>query len=324
MKVLNQMHGDNYSLYHGDSVELLKGLPSNSVGLTVTSVPFAGMYTYTASARDVGNNKGTGNLVEHLKYIMEGVHDVTMDGRLCCIHLVQEPIFKWEAGYIGRVDFRGEIIRMMQKIGWIYWSEISIFKNPSLKAVRTKASTLSQAGTHKDMTNAAPCMLDYVVVFKKMGENKEPVPALVSPKYDKHDGWITMDEWIEYASGVWTFNKESDLLPYPDTAWLDIKESDVLRLGNTQAHIQGKAEKDEKHLCPLQNGVVTRLLDLYSNEGDVVLDPFGGQGTTAYWSVAKGRKAIYCELKESYFNLAKRVVASAQFQRKTLFDLTVL
>ena len=169
MKVLNQMHGDNYSLYHGDSVELLKGLPSNSVGLTVTSVPFAGMYTYTASARDVGNNKGTGNLVEHLKYIMEGVHDVTMDGRLCCIHLVQEPIFKWEAGYIGRVDFRGEIIRMMQKIGWIYWSEISIFKNPSLKAVRTKASTLSQAGTHKDMTNAAPCMLDYVVVFKKMG-----------------------------------------------------------------------------------------------------------------------------------------------------------
>lgn len=319
VKVLDQHQGDKYILYNGDSTEVLKGMPDSSIHLSVTSIPFAGMYVYNKSSRDVGNNRDSAELNEHLKYIMEQVHRVTMDGRLCCIHLAQEPIFKWQAGYIARVDFRGDVIRMMQELGWIYWSEVSIWKCPQLKAVRTKTSTLSQAGTHKDMTKAAPCMLDYVVIFKKLGENPIPVPALISPKYDKHDGWLTMDNWIEYASGLWSFENEDDLKPIPDEAWLDISESDVLRLGGKQAHIQGKGEKDVKHLCPLQNGVVRRLIDLYSNPNEKVLDMFSGQGTVPYWAVVKGRYGVGIELKDSYFKLSKRVMEMAKTKSMT-FD----
>jgi superfamily II DNA or RNA helicase len=175
---------ENSTVYLGDSVEMLQNEPDDSINLTITSVPFPGMYTYTNSARDAGNCATGEETTEHIRYIMEQVYRVTAPGRLCCIHLTQEPLFKWKDGHVGRLDFRGDVIRMMQEIGFIYWSEVSIVKNPQMKAMRTNDSGLTQASVHKDMTRAAPAMNDYVVIFKKLGDGS-PVPALISPKYDK-------------------------------------------------------------------------------------------------------------------------------------------
>lgn len=307
----------NSTVYLGDSTEMLQNEPDDSIALTITSVPFPGMYTYTNSSRDAGNCINGDQTTEHIKYIMEQVYRVTMPGRLCCIHLTQEPLFKWKDGHVGRLDFRGDIIRMMQALGWVYWSEVSIVKNPQMKAMRTNDSGLTQASVHKDMTRAAPAMNDYVVIFKKLGEG-EPVSALISPKYEKWDGWLNMDDWVKFAHGVWQFDDEKDLLPMPEEIWLDIQESDILRLNGKQAHVMGRENEDEKHLCPLQNGVVERLLLMYSNPKDTVLDPFSGQGTTGYWSIKYDRRYVGCELKESYWHLSKKVIDAAEIAANSM------
>lgn len=309
---VDKFETENSVIWLGDSAEMLENEPDESVALTITSVPFPGMYAYTNSARDAGNCKDGQETTQHIQYIMEQVYRTTKPGRLCCIHLTQEPLFKWKDGHVGRLDFRGDIIRMMQNMGWIYWSEVSIVKNPQMKAMRTNDSGLTQASVHKDMARAAPAMNDYVVIFKKMGENDAPIPALISPKYEKMDGWLTMEDWIAYAHGVWQFENDADLLPLPEEIWLDIQESDVLRLNGKQAHVQGREDKDEKHLCPLQNGVIERLLLMYSNPDETVLDPFSGQGTTGYWSIYHGRKYRGCEIKESYWKLSQKVLQSAE------------
>jgi DNA modification methylase len=316
---VDKFETENSTVYLGDSTEMLSNEPDDSIHLTITSVPFPAMYTYTNSARDAGNCKSGEETTDHIKYIMEQVYRVTMPGRLCCIHLTQEPMFKWKDGHVGRIDFRGDIIRMMQEMGWVYWSEVSIVKNPQMKAMRTNDSGLTQASVHKDMTRAAPAMNDYVVIFKKLGDGV-PVPALISPKYDKWDGWLNMDDWVTLAHGVWQFEDESALLPLPEEIWLDIQESDVLRLNGKQAHTLGRTEEDEKHLCPLQNGVVERLVMMYSNQGERVLDPFSGQGTTGYWSIKHGRYYVACELKESYWKLSQRVIDKAEQDSKS-FDM---
>jgi len=317
--LMNEYTTQNSIIYLGDSTEMLANEPDNSIALTITSVPFPGMYTYTNSARDAGNCLNGEETTAHIKYIMEQVYRVTMPGRLCCIHLTQEPLFKWKDGHVGRLDFRGDIIRMMQELGFTYWSEVSIVKNPQMKAMRTNDSGLTQASVHKDMTRAAPAMNDYVVIFKKLGEGV-PVEALISPKYDKWDGWMNMNDWVVAAHGAWTFEDEADLLPMPEQIWLDIVESDVLRLNGKQAHVKGRENEDEKHLCPLQNGVVERLLLMYSNPGEIVLDPFSGQGTTGYWSIKYGRKYRGCELKQSYWKLSQRVIDAAELEALS-FDL---
>jgi DNA modification methylase len=316
---VDKFETENSTVYLGDSVEMLQSEPDDSIALTITSVPFPGMYAYTNSARDAGNCSTGQETTEHIKYIMEQAYRVTMPGRLCCIHLTQEPLFKWKDGHVGRVDFRGDVIRMMQDLGWIYWSEVSIVKNPQMKAMRTNDSGLTQASVHKDMTRAAPAMNDYVVIFKKMGEEM-PVPALISPKYNKWDGWLTMDDWVAYAHGVWEFKDEEALLPLPEEIWLDIQESDVLKMNGKQTHRLGRGEDDEKHLCPLQNGVVTRLLLMYSNQGERVLDPFSGQGTTGFWSIKHGRYYVGCELKKSYWDLSRKVIDRAEGAAKE-FDM---
>lgn len=317
---VDKFRTENSTVYLGDSAEMLDNELKNSVALTITSVPFPGMYAYTNSARDAGNCKDGQETTQHIRYIMERVYHLTMSGRLCCIHLTQEPLFKWKDGHVGRLDFRGDIIRMMQDIGWVYWSEVSIVKNPQMKAMRTNDSGLTQASVHKDMTRAAPAMNDYVVIFKKLGDNPSPVPALISPKYEKEDGWINMDDWVTYAHGVWQFENKSDLLPLPEQIWLDIRESDVLRLNGKQSHKLGRDDRDEKHLCPLQNGVIERLLFMYSNPNELILDPFSGQGTTGYWSIYHGRQYVGCELKESYWNLSKKVMNQAELDSKS-FDM---
>lgn len=327
--------GDGYTVYKGDSAEMLENVANNSVHLTVTSTPFAGLnFAYSNSTRDVGNSKDGKELTNHLSFIMRQVYRVTMPGRLCCIELMAEPLFKWRNGHTGRIDFRGDVIRMMQDLGWIWHSEVVVAKDPQLKAGRTHDSGLTQASVHKDMTRAAPVIDAYVLMFKKPGENPDPVPALDSIMYGQN-GWIPMypedgqRSWVELAHGYWMYDDPEAYLPLPNEVWSDIKESGVLKWDENndgtskQVHTLGRAKDDERHLAPMQLESVRRLILMYSNPGETVLDPFSGQGTTGFVAIEQGREYVGCELKPSYWELSKRVMKYAvrKAGQKDLFDL---
>ena len=331
---VDSFSGEGYTVYKGDSAEMLSNIRTDSVHLTVTSTPFAGLnFAYSNSMRDVGNSKDGKELTHHLSFIMEQVYRVTMPGRLCCVELMAEPLFKGRAGYTGRIDFRGDVIRMMQSLGWIWHSEVVVTKDPQLKAGRTHDSGLTQASVYKDFTRAAPVIDAYVLMFKKPGENPIPVKALNSSLYGA-EGWIPMyreegpGSWVELAHGYWHYDDPECYLPLPNEVWTDIKESGVLKWDENndgqykQAHTLGRAADDERHLAPMQLESVRRLIRMYSNPDETVLDPFSGQGTTGYVAIEQGRQYVGCELKPSYWELSKRVLHHAvkQANRVDLFE----
>jgi DNA modification methylase len=224
------------------------------------------------------------------------------------VHLTQEPVFKGREGYVGLRDFRGDMIRCMEKAGWLYYTEVTIDKNPMLKASRTKEATLLFKTLAADSSMSRPALADYVVVFKKPGENGNPIRAGISEKYENRDGWITGDEWCEWAAPVWYRKMPAEKSPhypfqenYPSRhqATDGISEGDVLR-----NFVDGRENDDEKHLCPLQLGVIERCVKLWSNPGDVVLSPFMGIGSEGYVAIRHGRRFVGCELKPSYFRVA--------------------
>lgn len=324
IKCINQVEGERYHIYNGDSIEIVAGLPENSVGLSVFSPPFPGMYAYTNSPRDVGNVKNFSELVAHFKYLASSILKCTQHGRICCVHLTQEPVFKGREGYVGLRDFRGDMIRCMEDVGWNYYSEVTIDKNPMLKASRTKEATLLFKTLASDSSMNRPALADYIVVFKKPGANSNPIRAGISERYGNADGWITSDEWCEWAAPVWYRKMPNDKSPhypfqgnYPsrnmDTD--GINEGDVLR-----NFVEGRDNEDEKHLCPLQLGVIERCVKLWSNPDDVVLSPFMGIGSEGYTAVRHNRKFIGCELKPSYFAVACRNLRDAERNRINVKD----
>lgn len=319
MNVLNQVEGDRYCAYNGDSCEVLTELPDESVGLSVFSPPFPGMYAYTNSARDVGNVKDFAQLVEHFSFLAGTLLRVTQKGRICCVHLTQEPVFKSRDGYIGLRDFRGDLIRVMQDAGWRYYSEVTIDKNPMLKASRTKEATLLFKTLAADSSMNRPALADYIVMFKRDGENENPIRAGISERYDNRDGWITGDEWCEWAAPVWYRAMPGEKSPhypfqenYPSRhqATDGINEGDVLR-----NFVEGRENDDEKHLCPLQLGVIERCVKLWSNPDDVVLSPFMGIGSEGYVAIRHNRRFVGCELKPSYFKVACENLRDAERRR---------
>ena len=213
-KCISQVEGDRYKIYNGDSIEIVAALPEDSVGLSVFSPPFPGMYAYTNSPRDVGNVKDFAQLVEHFHFLAESILRCTQPGRLCCVHLTQEPVFKGREGYVGLRDFRGDMIRCMEKAGWFYYTEVTIDKNPMLKASRTKEATLLFKTLAADSSMSRPALADYVVVFKKPGTNSNPIRAGISERYDNREGWITGDEWCEWAAPVWYRKMPAEKSPH--------------------------------------------------------------------------------------------------------------
>lgn len=307
----DHISGATWDLYLGDSCEIIKSIASETVGLTVFSPPFPGMYSYTDSARDVGNSKNIEQLLVHFEYLVPELLRVTMPGRTCAIHLTQEPIFKKDEGYSGIRDFRGDVIRVMQRHGWIYASERAIDKDPQLKAARTKDHGLAMKTAAKDSSVLTGTMADYLLQFRKRGNNTVPIRALIDHQDASKrnpDGWMTREEWIQWASCVW--------YGYHRIKKGGIRETDVLPV------YAGKEDDDEKHLCPLQLGVIERCIKLWSAPDDIVLDPFAGIGSTPYQAVKYGRKAIGIELKPSYFNVALNNMRSIDTEKnKSQFDL---
>ncbi len=289
--------GDGWHLMLGDCCERISEIPDNSVGLTVFSPPFPGMYVYTNSARDIGNCASIDELLDHFQFLMPELLRVTMPGRHVCVHLTQAVAFKHSDGYIGIKDFRGKVIERMEAAGFHYYGEVTIDKDPQIKAIRTKDRGLLFKTLAMDSAHMHMALADYLLQFRKPGDNVEPIRAGISEKYDNARGWISSEEWIEWAAPVWYRQSEH----YPG----GIRETEVLNV------TQAREGDDERHLCPLQLGVIERCVKLWSNPNDLVLDPFNGIGSTGFEAIKWNRRYIGIELKRSYYTVSIRNLALA-------------
>lgn len=265
---------DHFEAYLADSCEKLKDFKTDSIDLTVYSPPFADLYTYSATNRDLGNSKDWGEFFEHYLYIISEIYRITKPGRVSCVHTSDIPAMQMKDGYIGVRDFPGAVIEAHCRAGWTFYGRAIVTKNPQSQAIRTKAKGLLFTQLRKDSLASRPALLDHILIFKKPGD-----PA-VECKPVEH-GEIDNELWIDWAGGIWTGIHESDTLQYTTA----------------------RDKDDEKHICPLQLGTIERCIKLYSNPGETVLTPFGGIGSEGYQAVKFGRKAILIELKPSYYRI---------------------
>jgi DNA modification methylase len=305
--------GQAWTYYLGDSCERIKEVESDSVGLSVFSPPFPGMYAYTNSERDIGNSDSVDEMMKHFAYIMPELLRITMPGRNCCIHLMQLTAMKSRDGYIGVKDYRGRVIASMGEAGWRYAGEVCIDKNPQIQATRNKERGLLFKTLATDSSMMRMALADYVLLFRKDGDNPIPIRAGHSDRYHNKTGWITEEEWIEWASPVWyrQMKKEDgrrEVAGYPGKHQVTdgIRETDVLSV------LDGREDADERHLCPLQLGVIERCIKLWSAPGDTVFSPFGGIGSEGYQAIRFGRKFIGVELKRSYWEVGIRNLKKAE------------
>ena len=275
MKVLGQVTESKYAVYNGDSCEVVKSIPDNSIHYTIFSPPFASLYTYSNSDRDMGNSKGDDEFYNHFIYLAKELYRITMPGRLLSFHCMDLPLMKERDGVIGLKDFPSIIRQIFEDCGFIYHSKVTIWKNPVTEMQRTKALGLLHKQIRKDSTMNRQGIPDYIVTMRKPGVNPERV-------FHTHETF-PVDVWQNYASPV----------------WMDIRQSDTLQKKSA------REDKDERHICPLQLEVIQRCIELWTNPGDIVLDPFAGIGSVPYVAVTMGRRGIGVELKESYYKQAR-------------------
>ena len=285
------IHGESWTAMHGDSCQRMKELDTDSIDLSVYSPPFADLYTYTDSERDLGNSRGWDEFFGHYAYIIREVLRVTKPGRLTCVHVSDIPAMAQRDGYIGVRDFPGAVIAAYEQEGWIFTGRAFIQKNPQAQAIRTKSKALLFVQLRKDSADSRPALVDQILLFKKQGDNAVPVMPVGNGELDN-------ETWIEWAHGI----------------WLNVSETDTLQKG------KARGEDDEKHICPLQLGTIERCIKLYSNPGETILTPFGGIGSEGYQAVKFGRKAILIELKQEYFGILVKNMRDIE-SKSTLPDL---
>ena len=281
--------GDGWRIKLGDSVERMREVDTDSVGLSVFSPPFLSLYTYSPTERDLGNSKTPTEFFTHFQYIIDELLRVTAPGRNCAVHVAQVPATKIHDGYIGLKDFRGDVIRAFDDRGWQYYGEVCIDKDPQAQAIRTKAKSLMFVTLNKDSSALRPALADYVLVFKKPGDNVMPVTPVESGEMDNNT-------WIEWARPI----------------WYNIRETHTLNVR------VARTEKDERHICPLQLETIERCVKLWSNPGDLILDPFAGIGSTGYVAIEHGREFVGIELKPEYYAVAVNNLYAAQNAAKPL------
>ena len=295
--------GDGWKLINGDSCVEMKSIDDDSIGYSIFSPPFASLYTYSASDRDMGNCKGQDEFMEHFQYLIKELFRVTMPGRLLSFHCMNLPTSKVNDGYIGIRDFRGDLIKAFQSEGWIFHSEVCIWKDPVTAMQRTKALGLLHKQIVKDSAMSRQGIPDYLVTMRKPGENVEPISgeldAYSGDNDPGHGGRRSINVWQNYASPV----------------WMDINPSETLQ------YRAAREEEDERHICPLQLQVIRRGLHLWSKPGDTVLSPFAGIGSEGFEAIKLNRNFIGIELKRSYFDLAAKNMQAAIVERDsgTLF-----
>ena len=270
--------GEGWTLHNADCIDVCGQLDEDSIDLSVYSPPFISLYTYSNTERDMGNCRTSGEFFEHFGFLIRELLRVTRPGRHTCVHVAQVPAMLERDGWIGLKDFRGDTIRAFESGGWIYHGEVCIDKDPQAQAIRTKSKALLFVQLRKDSSWLRPALADYILVFRKPGDNTVPI----QPD-------LTNEEWIEWARPI----------------WYGIRESDVLQAA------EGRADEDERHICPLQLGTIERCVRLWSNPGEMVLSPFAGIGSEGFEAVRLGRKFIGAELKPSYAQIAAKNLATA-------------
>lgn len=298
--------GGGWAIMLGDCVERLREVDSDSVGLSVFSPPFPSMYVYTNSPRDMGNVADVTEMIEQFGYLVPELLRVMMPGRSVAIHLAQALTRKRDGDEVGLRDFRGATIAAMEAGGFTYYGEVTIDKDPQVKAIRTKDRGLLFQTLSKDSAHMRMAQADYLLQFRKPGENPRPIRAGLSERYGNTEGWITDQEWIEWAAPVW-YRATKD---YPG----GIRETDVLNVS------AAREAEDERHLCPLQLGVIERAVKLWTAPGDLVLSPFAGIGSEGVVARQLGREFLGVELKRSYFEQACRNLRAARPQQDSLLN----
>jgi DNA modification methylase len=307
INAINQVINEQYAIYEGDSCELMQGISGNSIGYSLHSPPFEGLYKFSNSDRDVSNNEGEG-FWKHYGFIIKELLRITKPGRLASVHVMQLPTSKTKHGFIGMRDFRGEVVKAFQDAGWHFASEVCIWKDPVVAQQRTKSIRLLHKQVTKDSTISGQGLADYILTFRKPGINDEPCDGMFEfyigegdapepiesrlgrQSEDEAKKWYSIEVWQRYASPV----------------WMDINQSRTLQYRGA------RDDKDEQHISPLQLDVIERCIHLWSNPGDVVFTPFLGIGSEVYGAVELGRKGIGIELKPSYFKQAVKNLEALQ------------
>jgi DNA modification methylase len=279
--------GAGWVLTNNDCVEGVGALQDETIDLSVYSPPFISLYTYTASERDMGNCASEAEFFQHFGFLIHELLRVTKPGRNTCCHVAQVPAMLSRDGYIGMKDFRGKTIEAFQAGGWIYHGEVCIDKDPQVQAIRTKSKSLLFVQLRKDASWLRPALADYILVFRKPGENQTPIQPDV-----------TNEQWIEWARPV----------------WYGIRESDTLQVADARSN------EDERHICPLQLGTIERCIRLWSNPGELVLSPFAGIGSEGYEALRHRRRFIGFELKPQYAAVAARNLHEAEQAQESLFS----
>ena len=284
MIALDQQSGDGWTAYNGDCVEVVSALPDRSVDYSIFSPPFASLYTYSNSPRDMGNCRTDAEFFEHFGHLIDALARVMRPGRNVSFHCMLLPTSKERDGYIGLRDFRGDLIRAFQARGFVFHSEVVIWKDPVTSMQRTKALGLLHKSVRENASMCRQGIPDYLVTMRAPGENDLRV---------KHDSkQYPVDKWQKVASPI----------------WMDIDPSDTLQYRSAREH------DDERHICPLQLEVIRRGIDLWTNPGEVVLSPFMGIGSEGFVALEMKRRFVGVELKRSYFEQATRNLASAVTQ----------
>lgn len=297
--------GDAWTAYHGDCVEMVGKLDADSVGYSVFSPPFASLYTYSNSDRDMGNCKDDAEFMDQFRFLVTELHRVTTPGRLCSFHCMNLPTSKERNGYIGIRDFRGALIRMFEDAGWIFHSEVCIWKDPVTAMQRTKALGLLHKQVKKDSCMSRQGIPDYFVTMRKDGKNDSPVAGDFMDKYAA--AGMTGEEIVHRLNAGAGGNMSINMWQlYASPVWMDIRPS------NTLQKESARADKDERHICPLQLDVIERGVVMWSNPGDVVLSPFMGIGSEGVVALRMKRRFIGVELKDSYYRQAVANLADAE------------
>lgn len=317
MAIKNQVITNNYALYNGDCIEHMADMPDGSIDLSVYSPPFCGLYHYSSSERDLSNADSYKDFFEHYEFVVKELHRMTKQGRCTAVHCMDTP--SGNSGSDHLVDFPGDIIRLHEKLGFHYIARHCIWKEPLTVRNRTMQKNLAHKTVVEDSINCGVASADYLLIFRKAGENLIPIahPTGLETYYGerempqellKYKGW--KGNQIENRFSHWIWRQ------YASSFWDDIRLDNVLQFK------EGRDENDERHVHPLQLDVISRIIVLRTNPGEVVYTPFMGVGSEVYGAVVNGRKGIGVELKESYYKQSIKNLKNAEppKQEATLLD----
>lgn len=322
--VADQMGGSGWQIWNGDCVEVMRGLPEGSVHYSIFSPPFASLYTFSDDPRDVSNNSDDRVFWAHFRFVIEGLYRILKPGRLISVHCMDLPTSITRDGFVGMRDFSGENVRLCQDVGFLYHSRVTIWKDPVVAMQRTKALGLLHKQVVKDSAISRMGIADYIVTFRKPGENAEPIAGPFDGYCgdDMTDAELTAEARRSFdRGGGRSFEQHKSILVwqrYASPVWMDINQSDTLSFR------MAREEHDERHISPLQLTPVRRCVDLWTNPGDVVFSPFAGIGTAGYVALEMGRRFVGAELKPSYYKQAVANLQTAEREKATTSLLDIM